>query len=152
MKEKIKAVKELSEKLLELLGTKAKIEVDADDDQTVNVNIDSKEETGLLIGRRGETLSSIQMVLSLMARQKLGGWVRIVVNVGDYREKEEESLQNLALETAQRAKQTGEPQRLYNLTPGQRRIVHIALSEDTEIETESVGEEEERYLVVRPKK
>jgi len=152
MEDKIKIVKDLSEELLRLLETQAKVEVTSNDEGAMNVNIDSKEETGLLIGRRGETLTSFQTILSLMVRQKVGEWVRVVVNVGDYREKEEENLQRLAQETAERAKQTGEPQTLYNLNPSQRRLIHITLSNDPEIETESQGEGNERYLVVRSKK
>src|SRR3990167_2336378 len=123
MEDKIKIVKDLSEELLRLLETQAKVEVTSNDEGAMNVNIDSKEETGLLIGRRGETLTSFQTILSLMVRQKVGEWVRVVVNVGDYREKEEENLQRLAQETAERAKQTGEPQTLYNLNPSQRRLI-----------------------------
>jgi spoIIIJ-associated protein len=88
----------------------------------------------------------------MIYRQENGEWKRISVNVGDWREKQEEYLSEMAKVTAERAKQTGEPQNLYNLSPSQRRIIHIALSEDKEIETESVGEGEERYLVVKPKK
>src|SRR3990172_1360376 len=91
-------------------------------------------------------------VLGMMVRQETGEWKRVLVNVGDWREKQEEYLTQMAKTTAERAKTTGEPQPLYNLTPAQRRVIHMALSEDSEIETESQGEGEERYLVVKPKK
>lgn len=151
-KSKTETVKDLAEKLLSLMATEAGVKVAEDKENgVVVVDIDAKEETGLLIGRRGETLMSIQMILGLMVRQKLGEAERVVVNVGDWREKEEERLRELAASAAQRAKETGEPQPLYNLLPAQRRVVHIALAEDADVETESVGEGEERYLVVKPK-
>ena len=146
----VKEVKALADKLFELLGLDAKIEVSADEDNnSVLVNIDSPNETGLLIGKRGETLHSIQSVLALMTRTKVGDWVRIIVDVGDWREKNEEYLKDLAEQTAQRAKETSQPQNLYNLNSAQRRIIHMYLSEDKDIETESLGEGQERYLVVK---
>jgi spoIIIJ-associated protein len=116
------------------------------------VNLDTEEETGLLIGRQGETLAAIQTILGMIARRDFDEWVRIAVNVGDYQEKQESRLKELASQTALRAKETKEPQYLYNLTPNQRRIIHLTLSEDKEIETESQGEGRERYLIVRVKK
>lgn len=150
--DKRKLIQETVDELVSLMGTKAQAEVSEDEaNKTFIVNIKTDEETGLLIGRRGETLSSIQTVLSLLVRQKLGDWERIVLNVGDWREKEEERLNLLAGAAAQRAKETGQPQPLYNLSPAQRRVVHLFLSDDAEVVTESVGEGEERYLVVKSK-
>lgn len=146
----VKEVKTLTDKLFELLGLDAKIEVSADgENNAVLVNIDSPNETGLLIGKRGETLHSIQSVLALMVRTKVDGWIRIIVDVGDWREKNEEYLKDLAEQTAQRAKETKQPQNLYNLNSAQRRVIHMYLSEDKGIETESLGEGQERYLVVK---
>lgn len=140
-------------KLLVLMGTKAKAVVTQDKENDILlVNITTEEEAGLLIGHHGETLNSLQTVLGLTFRQKTGEWKRILVNVGDWREKQEEYLKEMAGATAERAKQTGEPQNLYNLSAAQRRVIHLALSEDREVETESLGEGDERYLVIKPKK
>jgi spoIIIJ-associated protein len=153
MKNKTKILQDLTEELLSLMATGAKATVSYDKDNKVFVvNIETENETGLLIGKKGETLSSIQTVLGLLFKGKTGEWNRVVVNVGDYREKEEDYLKNLAMSTAQRAKETGEPQNLYNLKPWQRRIIHLALSENGDVVTESQGEGEERFLVVKPKK
>jgi spoIIIJ-associated protein len=150
MKEEIKILEEISEKLLSLMTSKAKATVEYDKDGEVYVvNIEAGEETGLLIGKKGDTLLSIQTILGVLFKQKVGEWKKIVVNVGDYREKEEDYLRNLATTTAERAKETGNPQNLYNLKAWQRRIVHMALSEDKGITTESEGEGEDRYLVVK---
>ena len=147
----LKEVEVLTKKLFELLGLDAKIDFSIDEENNaVLINIDAPNETGLLIGKRGETLHSIQSVLALMTRSKVGGWVRVIVDVGDWREKNEDYLKNLAEQTAQRAKETSEPQNLYNLNSSQRRIIHMYLTDDKEIETESIGEGQERYLVVKP--
>jgi len=142
----------LSEELLILMGVDAKIDVSEDkENQALVINISSDNETGLLIGRHGQTLLSVQAAIGMMLKQKLGEWIRVIVNVGDWRQKEEEHLKDLAESTAERARTTGEPQPIYNLTPSQRRIVHLALSEDPDLSTESEGEGEERYLVVKKK-
>ncbi|OGM15816.1 hypothetical protein A2V56_00940 [Candidatus Woesebacteria bacterium RBG_19FT_COMBO_42_9] len=144
--------KKLTEELLELMGVAASIEVaeGAENDALV-VDVSSENETGLLIGRHGVTLLSLQAAIGMMLKQKLGEWVRVIVNVGDWRQKEEEHLGGLAEAAAERVKTTGEPQPIYNLTPSQRRIVHLKLSTDPSIATESQGEGEERYLVVKKK-
>ena len=152
MEKNIESLQKIADKLLALMSTKAKAEVvyDKANDAYV-VNVEAGDETGLLIGKKGETLSSIQTMLGILLKQKTDEWNRVVVNIGDYREKEEDYLKGLATTTAERAKETKEPQPLYNLTPGQRRIVHMTLSEDEDIVTESMGEGEERYLVVKSK-
>lgn len=153
MEKNIESLQKIAEKLFSLMATKATVEVVYDKaNEAYVVNVEAGDETGLLIGKKGETLGSIQAMLGILFKQKTDEWNRVVVNVGDYREKEEDYLRNLATTTAERAKETKEPQSLYNLTPGQRRIVHMTLSEDEEIETESMGDGEERYLVVKSKK
>lgn len=152
MKKNTEILQKLSEELFELMSVSAKIEVSYDKEgEAFVVNIDGGDATGLLIGKKGETLNSIQTVLGVLLKQKIGEWMRVVVNVGDYREKEEDYLKTLAETTAARAKETGEPQNLYNLKPWQRRVVHMTLSEDKDLVTESAGEGEDRYLVVKSK-
>lgn len=147
-----KTVEEVTLKLLELMGSKAKLAIKYDEDnELVYVNIESNEETGLLIGHHGETLASIQSVISLIVRQKMGEGTRIIVNVGDWREKQEEHLKELARQTVDRVIETKEAQILYNLTPAQRRVIHLELSNHPSVETESQGEDLERYLVVKLK-
>ncbi|HJX59343.1 hypothetical protein A2V61_03975 [Candidatus Woesebacteria bacterium RBG_19FT_COMBO_47_8] len=145
-------IEDLAKKLLSLMGTKAKVSVEEDkENEATVVNIETEEERGLLIGRHGETLNAIQILLGMMVRSSLGEWKRVVVNVGDWRERQEEQLIKLAKEVADRAKQTGEPQPLYNLSASQRRLIHIELEKDSEVTTESTGEGQDRYLVVTPK-
>jgi spoIIIJ-associated protein len=153
MENKVKILQKLSDELLSQMSTKAKAEASYDKDNEIfTVDIDAGDETGLLIGKKGETLLAIQTVLGFLFKQKTGEWNRVLINVGDYREKEESYLNDLAATTAQRAKETGEPQNLYNLKPWQRRVIHLALSEDKDIMTESEGEGEDRFLIIKPKK
>lgn len=151
-KNKLETVKDLANKLLDLMGSKAKAGVTYEaENEAYLVEIKTEEEMGLLIGRHGETLKAIETALSMILKQKTGEWIRVIVNIGDWRKKQEEYLGELATQAAERAKETKEPQPIYNLTPAQRRIIHMALSKNQEVTTESVGEGEERYLVVKPK-
>ncbi len=147
-----KIAQDLSEELLELMGVSGKVEVvDDPENQALVVNISSENETGLLIGRHGATLLCLQAAIGMMLKQKLGEWVRVIVNVGDWRQKEEEHLRSLAEAAAERVRTTGEAQSIYNLSASQRRIIHMALAADPTLTTESLGEGEERYLVVKKK-
>ena len=153
MKKEIKILEGLVEELFEKMTIKADFEVSYDKEgETFNVAIKSEDATGLLIGKKGETLSSLQLILAMLLKSKTDVWSRVLVNVGDYREKEEDYLKNLAQNAAERALETGNPQNLYNLKPWQRRVIHMALSENKDIITESEGEELERYLVIKPRK
>jgi spoIIIJ-associated protein len=151
-KKSITLAQKLIDQMLSLMGTKAKATVQEDkENEAIRIDIDAGEETGLLIGKHGETLDAMQLLLGMMMRQKQEDWVRIVLNVGDWREKQEEHLKELAFQAADRARETGEPQNLFNLSSSQRRIIHMALGDEKDIETESAGEGKERYLIVKQK-
>lgn len=151
-KSTLKTFEKVTSNILSLMGTSATLKINLDDEKDlVMVNIDGGEETGLLIGNRGRTLNSIQILLGLIYKNLSGDWKRILVDVSDWREKENARLTQLALHTAERAKETKVAQNLYNLTASQRRVVHLALSDDQEVVTESQGEGLNRYLVVSPK-
>ena len=124
-KDKLEIVNDTANKLLDLMGSKAKAEVAYDTEKEFYaVEIKTEEEVGLLIGRHGETLGAIETALAMILKQKTGEWVRVIVNVGDWRKKQEEYLGDLATQAADRAKETKEPQPIYNLTPAQRRTIH----------------------------
>jgi spoIIIJ-associated protein len=146
----VEEIKEIASELFELLGLKVDFKVKEEED-VVYLDIEAPEATGLLIGRHGETLNAIQSFLAMAIKQSTGEWVRVVVNIGDWRQKQEEQLVKLADQAAARATETGQPQYLYNLNATQRRMVHLALAENKSVETQSEGEGNERYLVVKPK-
>ena len=143
-------IEKLTKELFSLAGVDVKIDVSENEEGVYEVNLETPEETGLLIGFRGENINAIQTVLGIMVKGVTGEWVRIVVNVGDYRQKQEQKLFVLADQSADRAIETKEPQPIYNLTAGQRRIIHMYSSKRTDVLTESQGEEPERFLVVKP--
>jgi spoIIIJ-associated protein len=146
-----KTIQDLTEKLLSLSGVSAQVEVIDMGENTYTVNLSTDDETGLLIGFRGENINAIQTVLGMMLKGQTREWCRLIVNIGDYREKQEEKLKELADQSADRAIETNESQPIYNLTAAQRRVVHMHLSERSDITTESQGEDPERYLVVKSK-
>lgn len=153
LKDKASSVQELVDKLLELMGTKAKAVVSEDKkNEAIRVDIETDTEKGLLIGRHGETLDALQVILGMMFFQESKEWVRVIVNIGDWREKQEDQLKSLAIQAAERARETGDPQTLFNLNASQRRIVHMVLTDEKDIETESSGEGKERFLVIKHKK
>jgi spoIIIJ-associated protein len=150
--DRIEVVNQIVNDLLKLMGTNSEATTTEDKEQNMFlVDVKSEQEKGLLIGRYGDTLTSIQSIASLIAREKFGEWVRIVVNIGDWREKEEDRLKALAKQAAERALETGEQQSLYNLNSTQRRIVHLELAENPKVVSESQGEGKDRFLVVSPK-
>ncbi|MBI4066730.1 KH domain-containing protein [Candidatus Gottesmanbacteria bacterium] len=148
--EHIDRVKAITEDLLKRLEVAGVVTVDMDETGAYQVQIDT-EETGLLIGYHGRTLESFQILLSIIVSKKLEAWVKVYVNVGDYREKREETLMHMAQRAAERALSFGHPVELPDLTPSERRVIHLTLGGDERVMTESVGEGMNRTLVVKPR-
>ena len=126
----------VTEDLLSRLGIAGAVSVDIDETEAYRVHIET-EETGLLIGFHGRTLESFQIILGLLVSKELEKWVRVYVNVGDYREKREEALMLMAQHAAERAIAIGRPIELVNLSASERRVIHLTLSGDERVETES---------------
>lgn len=112
----------------------------------------SSEDQGSLIGRRGETLSAIQFLTTLILAKKAGKWTKILVDVEGYRQRREQSLRNLAARIAQRVQQTRQPMALEAMPPNERRIVHLALQSHPAVTTASTGEGDQRRVVISPKR
>ncbi|MEK7578055.1 MAG: R3H domain-containing nucleic acid-binding protein [Patescibacteria group bacterium] len=143
-------IQHVTETILEKLELVGAVVVSTDETDAFRVAIET-EETGLLIGYHGKTLESMQAILGIIVSKELGRWVKIYVNVGDYREKREEALMHMALRAADRAVSMGREVDIPRLSASERRIVHLTLSGDDRVETESTGEGENRTLLVRPK-
>lgn len=109
-----------------------------------------EREAGALIGYHGDTISALQLMLNLLFYKKTGTWCKLVVNIGDYRQKREEALTRLAQETVEKVKASGQPMALFNLNPFERRTIHTLLAEDNDVTTESEGEGRNRHLIVKP--
>lgn len=147
----IEALEVLAKDLFKKLKLDVSINISEDEENDLlKVDIESDEEKGLIIGKKGETINSLQSMLGMMLKQKTGEWRRIQLNIGQWRERQEDYLKALAHKTADRALETGEPQRLHNLTPTQRRTVHLEIQGIDGVSSESQGEDDERYLIVKP--
>lgn len=155
-----KEIKELLGELFKLIGIDVEVKVEEEvyktedglESSAFKVLLDPKESAGLLIGTHGMTLTALQSFLSIALKQKTGDWVRVLVDIGNWNEKQSNRLKDLAHSACERVKQTGEEQRLYNLSASERRIIHMSLAEDKEIETFSEGEGRDRSLVIRLRK
>src|SRR3989338_7798059 len=143
-------VKQTAEELLQNLEIEGVVSVAMDETGAYRVHIET-EETGLLIGYHGRTLESFQIILGIMVSKKLDTWVKVYVNVGDYREKREETLMLMAQRAAERAITMGRPVELGSLSASERRVIHLTLSGDERVETESIGDGSQRTLLVKPK-
>lgn len=107
---------------------------------------------GTVIGRRGETLDALQYLSSLAANSKESGYFRVVLNIGNYREKREGTLQNLARRTASQCLRTGRSRTLEPMNPYERRIIHTAIQEIDGVSSNSIGEGASRRVVISPEK
>lgn len=145
----IDLVKEEAQRLLGYLGLDGEVSVQKKDEALV-IGIDTPQ-ASILIGRRGETISAFQNILGQIIYKLTGEGQRIIVDSGDWRTRQEESLRNLALNSAGKVVQTGEPQYLFGLRSDERRIVHLALADHPDVITESQGEGKERHIIIKPR-
>lgn len=149
MEEKSKIIKEETETLLSKAGIDADVEVKVAD-EGFNVHVNASE-NALLIGKHGNTLSSLELVLSLILAKKLGEFQRIILEVGGYREAREDYLIDLAEKLREEVLATGADKQVRGLKPWERRIIHMHLGESEGVATESEGEERDRILVIKKK-
>lgn len=141
--------KEVMERLLFLMKIPATVELKEGSEMPPSVTVDiSGDELGLLIGRRGQNLATLQYIVSLMVSRRLKSGVRVSIDVAGYKQRQQERLHNLALRTAELVKSTGYSITLEPMSPPERRIVHLALRDDPEVTTQSIGEEENRKVII----
>jgi spoIIIJ-associated protein len=131
------------------LGVDAGIEV-SEDEEAISVVLET-EDTGMIIGYHGETLESLQLVLSLLLAKQNGEFKRVSVEVGDYKKNRTEWLERLALDAKERALAEGKEVYLSELKSWERRVVHLLLQDDKEVVSESSGEGKDRVLVIKPR-
>ena len=130
----------------------AKIEITENkEENTMNVDL-SGEDMGVLIGKRGQTLDSLQYLTSLVVNKGKSGYVRVKVDTENYRSRRKETLENLAKNIAYKVKRTRRPVFLEPMNPYERRIIHSALQNDPYVTTHSEGEEPYRKVVVTLKR
>jgi len=106
---------------------------------------------GALIGLRGRNLAAIQLVLSLMVKVKFGEWVRVLLDINNYREEQKTRLQDMAKDLAKRVLETGKPAEMMSMSSYERRLCHMAIQDVEGITSESEGEGDMRHLVIKLK-
>jgi spoIIIJ-associated protein len=137
--------------ILQYMNIRAMVQVRSTDPLTLNIQ-GINENLGLLIGRRGETLSALQLLVSLIVGHRTKHRMRIIIDAENYRERREENLRSLALRVAQQVRNYRRSIALEAMPPNERRIVHIALSDSKDISTESIGEGDARRVVISLKR
>lgn len=138
--------------MFKAMGIDVKSEITYDEE---NRNMDilfSGEEMGILIGKRGQTLDSLQYIISLVVNKESDAYIRVKIDTENYRERRKETLETLAKNIAYKVKRTRRSVSLEPMNPYERRIIHSALQNDKYVETHSEGEEPYRKVVVTMKR
>lgn len=136
---------------LKAMGMEVEIALDIDEDGSLSVNM-SGPNMGILIGKRGQTLDSLQYLANRVANKHQSGYVRVKLDTENYRARREETLKHLAKNIAHKVKRNRRPVALEPMNPYERRIIHSALQNDPYVTTHSEGEEPYRKVVVTLKK
>ena len=142
-------VQKIVEELLEKIGVTATVDVEALED-SFQVRLDG-EENALLIGKHGNTLTSIELIATLILAKEIGEFKRITIEIGDYRREREDYLKDLAGRLKDDVISSGYEKTVRGLKPWERRLIHMHLSEDNEVITESTGDDRDRVLVIKKK-
>ena len=122
-----------------------------ENDNSMNVDL-SGDDMGVLIGKRGQTLDSLQYLVSLVVNKNTENYIRVKVDTENYRQRRKETLENLAKNISYKVKRTKRPVSLEPMNPYERRIIHSALQNDKYVTTHSEGDEPFRHVVVVLKK
>lgn len=144
------AVRDALDAVVSGTGLAAQVAVrEGDDEADVHASVDG-EGTEVLVGKGGETVDSLQYLLTQIASRADGSRRRVALDVGGYRERRAAALRDLAARAAQEAVEFGEEIELDPMTPHDRRIVHMELKDRPEVVTRSEGEEPRRRIIVEP--
>lgn len=153
-KEETRDIKQEAEKTLRktlnLMKVSAEIKSITEKEEAVEVEIEG-EDSGILIGRRGQTLEALQYLLNIMVNRGIAEPKRIVLDIEEYRARRMSELQELASRTAERVAQSKSSIALRPMSAYERRIIHMALQDNDEVETVSEGEEPDRKVLIVPK-
>jgi len=141
--------KQVLQDLLQWLSEQARVEVKEETQERVLLEIQG-DRTGLLIGKRGQTLDALQYLVNKIVNRTSEGGKRIEVDMEQYRNRREQSLRNMALRLGEKAKTKKKPVTIEAMNAHDRRIIHLTLKDDQSLETKSVGKGELRKLVIHP--
>ncbi len=139
-------------KVFDAMDLEVEILIDADEDSNV-INVELKgNDMGVLIGKRGQTLDSLQYLTNLAVNKHAENYVKVKIDTEDYRKRRRETLENLARNIAYKVKRTKHPVSLEPMNPFERRVIHSTLQNDKFVTTHSEGEEPYRHVVVTLKR
>jgi len=142
----VKVVTEILDTLLGFLDVTGKVEVLSDE---IPLALDiTGDDLGILIGRRGQTLASLEYITKLMVVGRLKTWLPLTVDVGGYKKRRRDSLQRLALYLAEQVKSRRRAITMEPMPADERRIVHLTLADNPDVTTQSIGEGESRKVVI----
>lgn len=145
-------IREFLENVFSAMNMEVTIDIKkAEDDKVYEVELSGKE-MGLLIGKRGQTLYSLQYLTNLAVNKHSDGYIKVKLDTEDYLQRRKDTLENLAKNIAYKVKRTKRPVSLEPMNPFERRVIHSALQGDRYVETHSEGEEPFRHVVVTLKK
>ena len=150
-REDVEITVDVLQHILRYMNIHATVQVLSTNPLTVNIH-GMNENLGLLIGRRGETLAALQLLVNLIVSHRTKHRLRIAVDAENYRQRREENLRSLALRVAHQVRSYRRSIALEAMSPYERRIVHMALSDSKDISTESIGEGDERRVVISLKR
>ena len=150
-REDVEITVDVLQHILRYMNIPATVQVRSTNPLTLNIH-GIHENLGLLIGRRGETLAALQLLVSLIVGHRTKHRMRIIIDAENYRQRREENLRSLALRVAQQVRNYRRSIALEAMPPHERRIVHIALAESKDISTESIGEGDARRVVISLKR
>ena len=145
-------VRKFLEDKLQAMNIEATVELNYDE-ASKNMDIELKgKEMGLLIGKRGQTLDSIQYLVSIVANKDTEEYIHVKLDTENYRKRRRETVENLAKNLAYKVKRTRKPVSLEPMNAYERRVIHSALQNDKYVSTYSEGEEPYRHVVIALKK
>jgi spoIIIJ-associated protein len=147
---KAEVARTLVEGLLKHMGVRAQVSVRVGT-EPITLDITGRD-LGALIGWRGETLRALQSVTNVMVGKHLDEGERVIVDVERYRQRREHTVREIAMRAARQVKMTGDAITLDAMQPFERRAIHLALEDDPDVTSSSIGEEPERRVVVGPRK
>tara|TARA_Y100000996_G_scaffold323056_1_gene259109 strand:- start:1206 stop:1811 length:606 start_codon:yes stop_codon:yes gene_type:complete len=148
----IKIGYEIVSQLIELMGVDLDLNIihKSDEGETESLLEIVGDDSGLLIGRKGETLKALQFLTNVLVSNKTGVKSRVSIDVEGYEDRRNQSLINLANRVAQRVTKTGRDIELEPMNPRERRVIHMALADHSSVATESSGSGFDRRVVISP--
>jgi len=153
-----KVAKEALETLLALMGVAGSVVpqaqpiIEGEKEATTSIALNIKgDDLGILIGRRGQTLSCLQYIVRLIVGHQTKAWVPIVIDVEGYKQRRYQALQAFARYMAEQVKTKGTPSTLEPMSAYERRIIHLALADHPDVTTQSIGQGEARRVVIMPR-